>query len=132
MTYPMKTNKIVIQILRIFLAALLLVFSLNGFIGFLPMPVPPESAAEFLRAMSEAGFVFPVLYGIELVLGVFLLLNYYTPFVLIAFVPIALSILLYHLFLDPLGGVAGYLTVGIGIILLWAYFDYYKPLLKVK
>ena len=128
----MKANKKLIQILRIFLAVILLVFSLNGFIGFLPMPVPPEPAAEFLKAMSEAGFVFPVLYGIELVLGMFLLLDYYTPFVLIAFVPIALSIFLYHVFLDPLGGAAGYLTVGIGIILLWAYFDHYKPLLKAK
>jgi len=128
----MKINNKAIRVLRILLAGILLLFSLNGFFGFLPMPVPPAPAAEFLKDMGESGFVFPVLYGIEFIMGVFLLLNLFTPLMLLAFTPLAVSILLYHLFLDPLGGGPGYLTVTIEIILLAAYFDRYKPLLKAR
>lgn len=132
MTSTMNASNKVIQVLRILLAVILLVFSSNGFIGFLPMPVPPEPAAEFVKSMSEAGFVFPLLYGIEMVIGIFLLFNRFTPLMILAFAPIALNILLYHLFLDPLGGAAGYLTVGIEIFLLRAYIGHYRLLLKAR
>jgi len=118
------------KVLRILLAIILLVFSLNGFFSFLSMPEPPQAAARFLQALVEAGYVFPLLYGVEIIIGVLLLLNRYTPLALLAFSPIALNILLYHLVLDPIGGVVGYLTVLIEILLLMAYFRYYRSLLR--
>jgi hypothetical protein len=126
----MKFNSTFIKVLRILLSVILLVFSLNGFFSFLPMPEPPEAAARFLQALGEAGYVFPMLYGVEIVIGVLLLLNRYTPLALLAFSPIALNILLYHLVLDPVGGAAGYLTVLIEILLLVAYFGHYRTLLR--
>ena len=126
----MKPISTFTKVLRILLAIILLVFSLNGFFSFLPMPEPPQAAARFLQALGEAGYVFPMLYGVEIIIGVLLLLNRYTPLALLAFSPIALNILLYHLVLDPIGGVVGYLTVLIEILLLMAYSRYYRSLLR--
>ncbi|HKL38174.1 MAG TPA: DoxX family membrane protein [Bacteroidales bacterium] len=126
----MRFNPTFIKVLRVLLSVILIVFSLNGFFSFLPMPEPPEAAARFLQALGEAGYVFPLLYGVEIIIGVLLLLNRYTPLALLAFSPIALNILLYHLVLDPMGGIAGYLTVLIGILLSMAYFGHYRALLQ--
>lgn len=126
------SNHKFIKALRILLGFILLVFSLNGFFGFLPMPEPPAAAAEFLQSMGRAGFVFPLLYGVEIVLGVMLLFNLYSALAILGFVPIAVNIFLYHLFLDPAGGVVGYITVLVEIVLLTAYISHYKTLFKVR
>jgi hypothetical protein len=128
----MKFNPTFIKVLRVLLAVILLVFSLNGFFGFLPMPEPPDAAARFLQSLGEAGYVFPMLYGVEIIIGVLLLLNRYTALALLAFSPIAVNILLYHIVLDPIGGGVGYLTVLIEIFLLMAYFGHYRSLLQMR
>jgi len=126
----MRLDRTFIKALRMLLAVILFVFSMNGFFGFLPMPEPPEQAARFLQALGEAGYVLPMLYSVEIIIGVFLLLNRFTPLAILAFSPIALNILLYHLLLDPIGGAVGYITVLIEVILLVAYFRHYQPLLQ--
>jgi hypothetical protein len=128
----LHSNDKLIKALRMLLGFVLLVFSLNGFFGFLPMPAPPTAASEFLQSMDRAGFVFPLLYGVEILLGVMLLFNLYSALAILGFVPIALNILLYHLFLDPAGGLVGYITVLVEILLLTAYFSYYKNLFNLR
>ena len=128
----MKPNAMFIKVLRILLALILLLFSSNGFIGYLSMPQPPAPAANFLQALSDSGFVFPLLYGVEFIMGVLILFNRFVPLVVLMFAPIAVNILLYHLFLDPAGGTAGFLTVLIEVILLVAYFGYYRSLMKPR
>jgi len=128
MTYRNKF----IGVLRILLGVILVVFGLNGLIGFLPMPEAPAAATEFMKALSQAGYFIPLLYGLEVLIGLFLLLNIFTPLMVLGFVPIALNILLYHLFLDPAGGAVGYFTVIIEIALLWAYSAHYTPLFRSR
>ncbi len=128
----LHSNDTFIKALRILLGFILLVFSLNGFLGFLPMPDSPDAASKFLQSMGRAEFVFPLLYGVEIVLGVMLLFNLYSALAILGFVPIAVNILLYHLFLDPAGGVVGYITVLVEIVLLTAYFTHYKNLFKLR
>ena len=126
----MKPQSSGIKALRYLFGAIILVFGFNGFLQFLPMPHPPEPAGAFLGALGKTGYMLPLLYGIEVVMGLLLLINRFVPLVLLAFVPIAVNILFYHLFLDPAGGVVGYLTFLIELILLYAYRDYYKMLFQ--
>ncbi len=128
----MQKSRMFIKVLRLLLSLILIVFGINGFIGFLPMPEPPEAAAQFLQGLSRGIFVFPVLYGLEVLIGLLLLVNRYVVLGLLAFFPLAVSILLYHLFLDPAGGAAGYLTFIIEILLLIGYRDHYRQLFESR
>jgi putative oxidoreductase len=41
---------------RIILGLLFVVFGLNGFLNFIPMPPPPENMMKFAMALMETGF----------------------------------------------------------------------------
>ena len=48
----MKKAKLIVRIL---LGLMVLVFGLNKFLQFMPMPPLPESAGEFMRALVKSG-----------------------------------------------------------------------------
>ncbi|MBS3775971.1 MAG: DoxX family membrane protein [Bacteroidales bacterium] len=128
----MKPNQMGVKIIRIVLGVILLVFGLNHFFQFLPMPEPPEAAMKFLGALMESGFVWPLLGVIQLVSGILLIIGRYVLLALVLFAPVAVGILLYHLALDPAGGMVGYIVFILEVLLVYAYFDGYKPMLKVN
>ncbi len=121
-----------IKVLRYLLGAIILLFSLNGFFQFLPMPTLPDPASEFFGALYQTGYMIFLLYGAELIIAVLLLLNRFVALALLLFLPVAVNILFFHLFLAPAGGAAGYLTVVLEFILLVAYREGYRDLLKAK
>jgi uncharacterized membrane protein YphA (DoxX/SURF4 family) len=126
----MKREKLIISIIRYILAFILLVFGLNGFMGFLPMPESPEAASDFLKALEDTAYMFPLLYGSELVIAFLLLFKKTVPLALILFSPIVINILFYHLFLDPAGGVAGYFTTALTLVMVVYYYSRFKPILQ--
>lgn len=121
-----------IKVIRYVLGAILLIFSLNGFFQFLPMPPLPGPASEFFGALYQTGYMIPLLYGAELIIAALLLLNRFVPLALLLFLPIAVNILFFHLFLAPAGGLPGYFTVLLEVILLFAYKKDYRVLLIAK
>lgn len=68
--------------------------------------------------------------GAEVVVGALLLTVRFVPLALLAFVPIAVNIALYHLVLDPAppGMVVALFVAGLTAFLVWAYRDAYAPL----
>mgnify|MGYP000005138752 FL=1 len=128
----MKPNQLGIKIIRIILGVILLVFGLNHFFQFMPMPQPPEPALNFMGALTATGFMWPLVGIVQLVSGIFLIIGRYVALGLVLFAPVALIILLYHLFLDPAGGLLGYITFILEVLLLYAYLEDYKPMLKQK
>jgi len=121
-----------LKVVRYLLGAIILLFSLNGFFQFLPMPPLPERASAFFGALYETGYMIPLLYGVELIIAIMLLVNRFVPLALLLFLPVAINILFFHLFLAPAGGAAGYLTVILEVILLIAYIEDYRGLLRTK
>jgi uncharacterized membrane protein YphA (DoxX/SURF4 family) len=126
----MKPNTLGVKIARYFLGVILLVFGLNQFFQFLPMPKPPEPALNFMSALTATGFMWYVIGIFQVISGIFLITGRYVALGLVLFAPIALVILLYHLFLDPAGGLIGYVTFILEVVLLYAYLKAYKPMLK--
>jgi len=126
----MKPNTLGIKIARILLGVILLVFGLNQFFQFLPMPKPPEPALNFMNALTATGFMWYVIGIFQVISGIFLIIGRYVALGLVLFAPIALVILSYHLFLDPAGGLIGYVTFILEVVLLYAYLSAYKPMLK--
>lgn len=122
-------------VVRSLLGLIFLVFGLNFFLHFIPMPPPPANpgaAESFTGGLFQAGYFFPMLKGIEVLLGGFLLLNFFTPLSLVILAPISINILLFHLFLAPAGIGMSILIVVLHIYLFWAYRKSFRTILDPK
>src|SRR6266436_2793750 len=102
--------KILTHISRFLLGFIFLVFGLNGFLHFIPMPPPSGVAGQFLRAMFVSKYLL-VVSGLQVISGSLLLINRYVPLSLTILGPIIVNILLFHVLMNP---------AGIGIALLVA------------
>lgn len=117
---------------RLLLGLIFLVFGLNGFFNFLPMPPMPERAAAFGMALMQSGYFLPMLKSIEVLSGALLILGLYAPLGIVMLFPIVINIFLFHFFLAPEG-----LPMAIGILavelyLIYAYREAFKGILEAK
>ena len=107
--------KIVWHIARILLGLIFLVFGLNGFFHFLPMPPqdPKSVAGQFSAALAAAKF-FPVVFAIQVTGGALLLSGRFVALALNILGPIIVGILIFHVFSAPSG-----LPMAILVTVLW-------------
>jgi putative oxidoreductase len=106
--------KILNNISRFLLGLIFLVFGLNGFLHFIPMPPPSGVAGQFLESMFVTKYLLFV-FAIQLIGGVLLLINRYVPLALTILGPIIVNILLFHGLMNREGlGLALFVTI------LWA------------
>ncbi|QQL49704.1 DoxX family membrane protein [Mucilaginibacter ginkgonis] len=122
--------KITVIILRTLLGLVFLVFGLQFFFHFLPMPQPvlPAKAAAFSGGLFGSGYFFQYMKVIEIICGIFLLINRCTAFFLLVLFPITVNIFLYHTILAPAGMPMGVVLLLIHLFLGFAYGKYYKPI----
>jgi hypothetical protein len=106
------------------------VFGLNGFLDFLPHPTtpPPAGAAEFGYALLKTGYMFPLIKGTELAVGLLLLANLWVPFALILLAPVLVNIVAFHAFLAPDGLGLALVLVAFEVGLAWHYRSAFRPL----
>lgn len=93
--------------LRLILGLIYFVFGLNFFLHFIPMPPPAQPAMDFVMALINTGYLMYVVKVLEIVFGLALILNFFTPLALLVLAPITLNIFLVHLVLDRSGLVMG-------------------------
>jgi putative oxidoreductase len=109
----MKTS---INISRFLLGLIFLVFGLNGFLHFIPMPPPSGVAGQFLGAMFVSKYLL-VVSGLQVISGGLLLINRYVPLALTILGPIIVNILLFHALMSPVGiGLAVFVTIFWGVV----------------
>lgn len=94
--------KIVNLIVRLLLGLVFVVFGLNGFLHFIPMPPPTGTAAQFLGAMFVSHYLVAV-FLLQLIPGVLLLINRFVPLALTLLGPVIVNILLFHISMNPAG-----------------------------
>ncbi len=94
------------MIIRSLFGLMLVIFGLNKFLQFMPMPPLPEDAAEFMGALIKSGYIMPIVGIVEVVSGVLLLINRFQALALIIIFPIMLNAFLFHIFLD-IAGIGG-------------------------
>ena len=103
--------KILTNISRFLLGFIFLVFGLNGFLHFIPMPPPSGVAGQFLGAMFVSKYLLFVS-GLQVISGALLLINRYVPLALTILGPIIVNILLFHGLMSPAGiGLAVFVTI---------------------
>lgn len=117
---------------RILLGALFLLFGLNGFLQFLPMPPVPEKAGAFLGALAATGYMFPLIKGTEVVAGLLLLSGRFVPLALTVLAPVVVNIVAYHAALAPEGLPLPIFLAAVGIYLAYAYRDSFAPVLAAR
>lgn len=114
--------------LRIFLGLSMFVFGLNKFVLLIELAAPPPDAGEFYGALDATGYMITLIGLTEAAVGLMLLLNRWSNFALLLLAPVSVNIVLFHVFLDPMGGFAGFFLAVINIALIWDRWDTYKVL----
>jgi hypothetical protein len=98
-----------------YLAGLIfLVFGLNGFLNFIPLPPPGGIAGQFMGALYASHYLW-VIFAFQLVAGVLLLVNRYVPFAVAVLAPVIVNILTFHALMAPSG-----LPLALFVAVLWA------------
>ena len=122
--------KIATTIIRYLLAIMLIVFGMNKFLHFMPIPPLPESAGAFMGALAASGYIMTIVAFVEIGSGILLLINKFKPLALVVLFPIALNAFLFHAFLDlpGIGGAA--LLIIMNVFLMFSEKDAYASMLK--
>jgi hypothetical protein len=98
---------------RYLLGVIFLVFGLNGFLHFIPMPPPSGIAGQFMGALFLSHFLV-VVFLLELIPAILLLINRYVPLALVLLGPVIVNIFLFHCFMAPSG-----LPLALVVAVLW-------------
>ncbi|MBX3274512.1 MAG: DoxX family protein [Sandaracinaceae bacterium] len=117
---------------RVLLGLAFLVFGLNGFLGFLPMPPHEGAAGAFLGALAASGYMFPLIKGTEVVVGLLLLSNRFVPLALTILAPVTVNIVLFHAVLEPAGIVLPLVLAALQLHLAWAHRASFAGVLSAR
>ena len=100
--------------LRIFFGLFVLFFGLNKFFAFLPPFEMSGSALDLMTIYSSSGFM-GIIGILEIVAGIALLVNKFTPLALTVLIAIMFNALIFHILHDPanVGGAAFGLILGL-------------------
>lgn len=118
--------RVLLSIIFLFLGGL------NGFFHFMAMPAPPPAAGAFFGAMYATGFFLPLLFSTQIVAGVLLLTNRFTPLALVILAPIVVQILAFHAFLDPAGMGIALVVLALELFLAYQYRAAFHGILKAN
>ena len=112
--------KITTIIARSLLGLIFVVFGLNAFLQFMPMPPPKGLAGDFVKALFVSHY-FYVVAILQIVGGALLLSGRFVPLGLTFLGPVIVNILLFHIFLEPSGLPLALVVSALALFLLWAY-----------
>ncbi len=117
-------------IARVLLGLIFAVFGVVGLFGLGPQPEIGEEAAAFMGAMMDTGYLWPLVKVTEIVCGILLILGVFVPLALVVLAPIALNILLFHVFLAPEGTAIGIVAVVLGLYVAHQHRESFRGVLR--
>jgi len=106
---------------------------LNHWLHFTPQPFGQNPVSiEFTTVLIESG-LFDLVKAIEAITGLFVLIGVFVPLALLVALPISVVVAYFNLVLELNGIVnylAGGLVLGINALLMFAYLEKYRSVLK--
>jgi uncharacterized membrane protein YphA (DoxX/SURF4 family) len=117
---------------RVLMGLIFVFFGLNGFLNFLPPMPMPEGAAAFAGALVKTGYLYQLVMGTQLIVGVLLLTNRFVPLALALIAPIVVNIVALHIFLAPSGLPLAIVVLALEVYLAWAYRSAFHAMLTVR
>src|ERR1700720_4666613 len=100
-------------IARYLAGVIFLVFGLNGFLNFIPLPPPGGIAGQFMGALYASHYLW-VIFAFQLLAAVLLLVNRYVPLAVAVLAPVIVNILVFHALMAPSG-----LPLALFVAVLW-------------
>ena len=107
------------------------IFGLNAFWNVFPKPSPSAPGAAFMEALQATGYILPMMYASQVLMGVMLLSGRFVPLALVVLAPITLNIFLFDLFLNPSGLLIGGLISVLHVGLFYANRQVFLPFVKL-
>jgi putative oxidoreductase len=120
--------KIASIISRYVLGLIFLVFGLNGFLHFIPMPPPKGAAAQQFGTAIFISHYWIVIFGIQVLGGVLLLVNRFVVLALVLLGPVIVNIVFFHFLMAPEGIPLASVVTILWIILAVRYKQYLAPI----
>ncbi len=114
---------------RTLLGLIFVVFGLNAFLHFLPMPMPKGDAGTFMGILFTSHYLYAVK-CFEISGGLLLLSGRFTALGLTLVGPVIVNILFFHIFLDPSGLPLGGIVAALALFLLWQNRSAFAGILK--
>jgi len=126
--------RILTVVVRILMGLPLFVGGLNGILKIFPEPKPqlPEAATAFIAALLNTGYMLPLIFCTQLIVGTLLLANRFVPLALTLFAPFIVNAVAFHLFLEPSGRIMADLFLVMELFLAWRYRSAFKGVLSAK
>ena len=122
--------KTVTIIARSLLGLIFVVFGLNMFLHFIPMPPPPEGPArDFMTALFVSHYLY-VIGALQVAGGVLLLIGRKVPLGLALVGPVIVNILCFHVLMAPAGLPMAIVVSLLALFLLWRYREHFAGLVK--
>jgi len=106
----MRTASVIARYLA---GVIFLVFGLNGFLHFIPLPVPVGIAGQFMGALYVSHYLW-VIFAFQVIAGALLLFNRYVPLAVAMLAPVIVNILTFHALMAPSG-----LALALFVAALW-------------
>ena len=105
-----------------------------GLLNVTPQPSTPllEGAAAFADALVKTGYLMPLIFGTQLIVGALLLANRFVPLALAMIAPFLVNALAFHLFLEPTGRPIVLAFLALLIYLAWAYRKAFRSMLAMR
>src|SRR6202051_5191128 len=94
--------KTVTTIARYLAGVIFLVFGLNGFLNFIPLPPPGGIAGQFIGALYASHYLW-VIFAFQVIAAILLLVNRYVPLAVAVLAPVIVNILSFHALMAPSG-----------------------------
>lgn len=106
---------------------------LNHWFHFTPQPYGQNPVSiELTTVLIESG-LFDWVKAVEAITGLLILIGAFVPLALVAVLPVSVVVAYFNLVLEHNGVVnyvAGTLVLGLNLLLMLAYLDSYRPLLR--
>lgn len=126
----MADSKTWLNAARYLQGGLFLLFGLNGFFNFLPLPPMPLGEQHFLAALAATGYMFPLIKGTEVVSALLLLSGRFVPLALLLIAPVLVNILALHTFLAPAGLPLPLVLLTTELFLAYGYRQAFAPIFR--
>ena len=106
------------------------VFFASGLAGLLNLTPPAtgiaEGAAAFADALMKTGYMMPLIFGTQFIVGTLLLANRFVPLALALIAPFMVNSLAFHAFLERTGLPIALPVLALLIYLAWTYRKAYR------
>ena len=119
---------------RVLMGLLFFASGLAGLLNLTPQPSTPlpEGAAAFAAALMKTGYMMPLIFGTQLIVGALLLANRFVPLALSLLAPFVVNSVAFHLFLERSGLPIALAVLAFEIYLAWAYRKAFRSMLAMR